>query len=221
MLARLRAPLLFFWLGTPIACYMPLVFSPPKEPPTGAFIFLIGPFLVLGMYVVGFVFSFGAGLLFSSIGDLYQRYTGRGVSMLLGGVLGAFSGAIFSCLAFGAAGLGLVNAVDAALAGGIAGLVCGLLYTHQCDGRFVPIWGDAAFRNDENAVAAAQLSKFLRLKSDGTLDGPHGHCPSCNAFIAQDSTGCPRCKVHLGGPDAFNLPPQPKTLRQQTVCGHD
>ena len=205
MLSRFRAPLLFFLLGTPISCYMPLVFSPPKEPPTGAFIFLMGPFLLLGMYVVGFVFSFGAGLLFSSIGDLYQRYTGRGVSMLLGGVLGAFSGAVFSYLAFRVAGHGLVNAADAALGGGIAGLVCGFLYTYQCDGRFVPIWGDAAFRDAENAVAAVQLSKFLRLKSDGTLDGPHSHCPSCNAFIAQDSTECPSCKVHLGGPDAFKV----------------
>ena len=119
MLSKLRAPLLFFWLGTPIACYMPLVFSPPKEPPTGAFIFLMGPFLVLGMYVVGFAFSFVAGLLFSSIGDLYQRYTGRGVSMLLGGVLGAFSGAVFNYLAFGVAGRGLINAAYAALAGGL------------------------------------------------------------------------------------------------------
>ena len=98
------------------------------------------------MYVVGFAFSFVAGLLFSFIGDLYQRYTGRGVSMLLGGVLGTFSGAVFNYLAFGVVGRGLVNAAHAALAGGIAGLVCGLLYTYQCDGRFVPIWGDAALR---------------------------------------------------------------------------
>ena len=200
MLSKLRAPLLFFWLGTPIACYMPLVFSPPKEPPTGAFIFLMGPFLVLGMYVVGFAFSFVAGLLFSSIGDLYQRYTGRGVSMLLGGVLGAFSGAVFNYLAFAVAGRGLVNAAHAALAGAIAGLVCGLLYTYQCDGRFVPIWGDAALRDREDAAATTQLSKFLRLKSDGTLDGPHGTCPSCNAFIAQDFAECPGCKASLTKP---------------------
>ena len=200
MLSRLRAPLLFFWLGTPIACYMPLVFSPPKEPPTAAFIFVMGPFLVLGMYVVGFAFSFVAGLLFSSIGDLHQRYTGRGVSMLLGGVLGAFSGAVFNYLAFGVAGLGLVNAAHAALAGAIAGLVCGLLYTYQCDGRFVPIWGDAAHRDRDDAVATAKLSKFLRLKTDGTLNGPHGNCPSCDAFIAQDLAECPGCKASLTKP---------------------
>ena len=200
MLSRLRAPLLFFWLGTPIACYMPLVFSSSKEPPTGAFIFLIGPFLVLGMYVFGFVFSFGAGLLFSSIGDLYQRYTGRGVSMLLGGVLGAFSGAVFNYLAFGIAGLGLVNAAHAALAGAIAGLVCGLLYTYQCDGRFIPIWGDAARRDAEDAAANTRISKFLRLKFAGTLDGPHGPCPSCNACIAQDLAECPGCKASLTKP---------------------
>ena len=195
MFSRFRAPLLFFLLGTPIACWLPLVFSPPKDAPTGAFIFIMGPFLVFGMYVFGFVFSFGAGLLFSSIGYLYQRYAGRGISMLAGGVLGAFSGAVFSYLAFGVAGRGLVTTAHAALAGGVAGLVCGLLYTYQCDGRFVPIWGDAAFKDSEDAAATAQLSQFLRLKSDGTLDGPHGPCPSCNAFIAQDLAECPSCKA--------------------------
>ena len=200
MLFKLRAPLLFFCLGTPIACYMSLVFSPSKEAPTGAFIFLIGPFLVLGMYVFGFVFSFGAGLLFSSIGDLYQRYTGRGVSMLLGGLLGAFSGAVFNYLAFGIARLGLVNAAHAALAGAIAGLVCGLLYTYQCDGRFIPIWGNAARRDAEDAAVNTKLSSFMRLKSDGTLDGPHGNCPSCDAFIAQDLAECPGCKASLTEP---------------------
>lgn len=33
------------------------------------------------------------------------------------------------------------------------------------------------------------------LAADGTLDGIHGHCPSCNAVIKIDEKSCPRCRA--------------------------
>ena len=191
MLARFRAPLLFFLLGTPIA-FLPLYLFRPNSHAISSL-----PYLIPMMYAGGFIFSFGAGIFFSVVGAMHNRFRGQRTSKLLGSVIGTFSGALASYLAFRGH---FITLVPPTFWGGIAGLVCGLLYTYQCDGRFVPIWGDAAFRDREDAAATAQLSKFLRLKYDGTLDGPHGPCPSCNAFIAQDLAECPGCKASLTRP---------------------
>ena len=201
MLARFRAPLLFFLLGTPIAIWSTdlIRMGSIKLEIFDLYMFVIVAFIAVGLYASGFVFSFGAGVLFLVLGNLYQMRTGRHISLLRGGAIGALSGAFANSMALGDL-LKPGYTIPAALGGGIAGLVCGLLYTYQCDGRFVPIWGDAALRDREDAAATTQLSKFLRLKSDGTLDGPHGPCPSCNAFIAQDLAECPGCKASLTRP---------------------
>ena len=202
MLSRFRAPLLFFLLGSPIAFYsmdpirLGLSF---KLEVFDVYMFLMVAFITVKVYVYGFAYSFGAGVLFSTLGNLYQMSTGRHISLLRGGTIGALSGAFANFMAFGDT-LKPEYMIPAALAGAIAGLVCGLLYTYQCDGRFVPIWGDAARRDAEDAAANTKLSKFLRLKSDDALDGPHGPCPSCNAFIAQNLAECPGCKASLTKP---------------------
>ncbi len=191
MLARFRAPMLFFLLGTPIADLPLYLFR------LNSHVISVLPYFVPMMYVGGFIFSVGTGILFSTLGAMFRRFTGQPVSLWLGAVLGAFSGAFVAYLTFRGRWVPLEQPI---LWGGIAGLICGWLYTYQCDGRFVPIWGDAALREVEDAkaaTAAAKLTEFMRLKTDGKLDGQHSQCPSCNAFIAQDSTECPSCQVNL------------------------
>lgn len=165
------------------------------------------PFVLFLIYVNSFIFSFGAGILFSTLGALFRRFTGQPVPQWLGAVMGAFSGALVSYFAFSGSLSYLVRLP--ALWGGVAGLICGWLYTYECDGRFVPIWGDDAMSKAEDekveAAATARLTEFTRLKTDGALDGPHSGCPCCNAFIAQDLIKCPNCQFDFRGLNIFKV----------------
>lgn len=197
MLARLHAPMLFVLLGTPIAFFPLFVFHPNSN------VFSVLLYIVPMIYAGGFVFSFGAGLLFSALGAVYRRVAVLPVPQWLGCVLGAFSGGVVAYMTFNGNFAPMWQPI---VWGSVAGLLCGWLYTYQCEGRFVPIWGDAGLREAEDAQAAAKLTEFMRLKTDGTLDGPHLQCPSCNALIAQDLTACPNCKFKFAKQTTGSVP---------------
>ena len=129
MLARFRAPLLFFLLGTPIAVFFPIGIAVWSDTFLTYLIAYLLPNIVAiaATYVYDAIYSLSAGLLFSALGGLYQRHIGPRINMPLGGVIGGLSGALLNYLALGR---GPVLTIEIMFWGGVAGLVCGLLHTY-------------------------------------------------------------------------------------------
>lgn len=185
----------------------PLIFG-AVGPPIGFFILIAGEgransaalfFALIVSYAIGAVPALASGCLYSLLGFLCLRVLRLSrIGFFLGCALGAISGVVsmmaWSLVKFGSLLPELNGVIQFILAGTGAGAACGAV---------VSMW--------TNAAAASRLKedarKFAKLSSDGSLSGPHGHCPNCEALIPMDALACPRCHAEFGESAAWRPTP--------------
>lgn len=198
------APLLFSAVGPPVGFF---VVAPVKE--AGASIFFMLPASYLFFPVACF-----AGVLFAGIYLVYARWPPK-----------SQPGFISTCLMGAASGFASIQPVMLLLPGRnhvgsdahllvtaavSAGTLCAAVYAWFIDKRSRPV------RRGES------LAKWVRstatLGEDGSLCGPHGHCPCCGAVISMQAAECPACNASFAAHAAWRVQAISQELEEAYAC---
>ena len=182
------APFLFAGVGSIVASLAVVISIAKEGPGISAFVLLL-PIVFFALLPAA-----AAGGIFALLGAVYMKLRRKkSLHFVAGCAIGAVSGYIIM------KGLAQVFASQphsdfwrfvnsGVFAGGISG------------GVFCQLRKNKEQKALKNVIAA-------RFSVDGTLDGIHGYCPSCNAVIRIDKKSCPRCRASFDESAVWRVAP--------------